>query len=134
MGDSGSHRSGVLFQQRPHGRPEEFDGSDESYGFDDSAEIPVEVPAGSVVFFNGYLLHRSKKNRSDRYRRALVNHYMSMNSLLPWVFGDRAKELASQQLACYDYRGVHPVCGTDPYAKTGYINPAEEVYLRQYSQ
>ena len=32
---------------------------------------------GSVVFFNGYLLHKSLKNRRrDGFRRALVNHYM----------------------------------------------------------
>ena len=80
----GSHKSGVLYPQKPHGRNDEFDASNESYGFDESLEIPVEVPAGSVVFFNGYLLHRSKRNTSSGYRRALVNHYMSMNSLLPW--------------------------------------------------
>ena len=44
----------------------------------------VEVKAGSVVFFNGYLLHKSLKNRSQIYRRALVSHYMNSWSLLPW--------------------------------------------------
>ena len=40
---------------------------------------------GSVVFFNGYLLHRSLRNRrSNGFRRALVNHYMRAESLLPW--------------------------------------------------
>lgn len=38
--------------------------------------VPVEVPRGSVVFFNNALLHRSTPNRSDRYRRAYVVHYM----------------------------------------------------------
>ncbi len=57
---------------------DEFDDAPESYGFDDSGATPVEAPAGSVVFFNGYLLHRSKRNLSNTYRRALVNHYMSM--------------------------------------------------------
>ena len=37
--------------------------------------VPVEVKAGSIVFFNGYLLHRSLPNRAPSgYRRALVNH------------------------------------------------------------
>ena len=54
--------------------------------------MPVEVRAGTVVFFNGYLLHRSLPNRAPagRYRRALVNHYMSAHSLLPW-FGYPAR-------------------------------------------
>ena len=69
----GSHRNGYLYPQRLHGRPEEFDSARESYGFDDRNEIPVVCRAGAVVFFNGYLLHRSRKNRSDRFRRVLVN-------------------------------------------------------------
>ncbi|MBI5094807.1 MAG: phytanoyl-CoA dioxygenase family protein, partial [Candidatus Hydrogenedentes bacterium] len=71
----GSHRTGYMYPQKLHGNPDEFDISQESYGFDTSAEIPVEVKAGTVVFFNGYLLHRSAKNRSkSSYRRVLVNH------------------------------------------------------------
>jgi len=45
------------------------------------------VPAGAVVLFNGYLLHMSLPNTGRRgLRRALVNHYMSAQSLLPWLF------------------------------------------------
>ena len=58
----GSHRTGMIHPTRPHSRVEEFDHSDEAYGFDESAAVPVEVRAGSVVFFNGYLLHRSFRN------------------------------------------------------------------------
>ena len=51
-----------------------FDCTDESYGFpytDDDA-VPVEVPAGGAVFFNGYLLHRSLPNRLPRgFRRSV---------------------------------------------------------------
>jgi phytanoyl-CoA hydroxylase len=39
-------------------------------------EVPVEVAKGSLVFFNNALLHRSTPNRSERYRRAYVVHYM----------------------------------------------------------
>ena len=67
----GSHRNGYLYPLKEHGRPEEFDTAPESYGFDDSEEIPVELEAGSVLFFNGYLLHRSKPNRSEGFRRDL---------------------------------------------------------------
>jgi len=111
----GSHRPGVLHPQRDHGR-DEFDMAQESYGFDDSAEIPVEVPAGSVVFFNGYLLHRSKPNRTTgSYRRVLVNHYMSAASLLPWVGTDGHGPVAKA-----DVRRVVMVAGEDPHAWKGY--------------
>lgn len=119
----GSHRNGYLYPQRTHDRSGEFDFADESYGFDDDAEVPVEVEAGSVVFFNGYLLHRSKKNRSGGYRRALVNHYMNAWSLLPWEVGEGARP------ATADVRGVVPVAGCDPYAWKGYAASAD-VWLR----
>jgi ectoine hydroxylase-related dioxygenase (phytanoyl-CoA dioxygenase family) len=57
----GSHRHGYLFEQREHNNPDEFDFAGESFGFDESKQVPVEVKAGTVVFFNGYLLHRSFK-------------------------------------------------------------------------
>jgi len=53
-----SHRTGYLYPLHEHENPDEFDPSPESYGFDDEAEVPLECRAGSVVFFNGYLLHR----------------------------------------------------------------------------
>lgn len=45
---------------------------------DETAEqaIPVEVPKGSLIFFNNALFHGSHQNRSNRYRRAYVVHYM----------------------------------------------------------
>ena len=66
---------------------DEFDTHDDmATGFDGSPQIPVKVKAGSVVFFNGYLLHQSLLNRTQAsYRRVLVNHYLSSESLLPWV-------------------------------------------------
>ena len=112
----GSHRPGYLYPQRDHDRPEEFDFAKECYGFDDSDEIPVECKVGSVVFFNGYLLHRSRKNRSERYRRVLVNHYMNAYSLLPW---HRPEE--GQSVAQADYRGIVMVAGEDPYAWKGTV-------------
>src|SRR5205823_7818384 len=49
----GSHRPGYLYPQRKHDNPDEFDFAPESYGFEESAEIPVEVKTGALVFFNG---------------------------------------------------------------------------------
>lgn len=114
----GSHREGYLYPQRDHNNPKEFDGAQESFGFDDSGEVPVECPAGSVVFFNGYLLHRSRKNRSDRFRRVLVNHYMNAYSLLPWQL--RPEDAGRVSRA--DYRDIVMVAGVDPYAWKGTEN------------
>ncbi len=111
----GSHKRGVLYPQYPH-NDKRFDCALEAYGFPytEKDEVPVEVPAGSIVFFNGYLLHRSLPNRSEKgYRRVLVNHYMSAESLLPW----RHKEGVS--VAKNDFRDIVMVAGEDPYAYKG---------------
>ncbi len=120
----GSHRTGYLYPQHPHNNPDEFDFAAESFGFDESQEVPVEVPTGSLVFFNGYLLHRSRKNRSEVYRRVLVSHYMNAWSLLPWSLKD------GETVAGADRRSVVPVAGTDPYDWKGYDNPPQNVWLR----
>ena len=114
----GSHRDGYLWPHRDHGQAPEFDPSPACYGFDESLQVPVEVTAGSVVFFNGYLLHQSRRNRSDIYRRVLVSHYCNSWSLLPWLSAVPAHNVGSA-----DYRGVLPVVGDDPYADKGYIDP-----------
>lgn len=114
----GSHKHGVLWDQEWHG-DRRFDCAEESRGFPyaDIDAVPVEVEAGSVVFFNGYLLHRSLPNRAPagRYRRSLVNHFMSCESFLPW----RSPE-AGTPMAKADYRDVVVVAGKDPYAHRGY--------------
>ncbi|GIX07942.1 MAG: hypothetical protein KatS3mg115_2345 [Candidatus Poribacteria bacterium] len=120
----GSHRLGYLYPQRDHNNPDEFDFAQESYGFDESEEVPVEVQRGSVVFFNGYLLHRSRKNRSRIYRRALVNHYCNAWSLLPWSIRE------GERPATADRRAIVPVAGIDPYAWKGYEPTPNEVWLR----
>ena len=105
-----SHRAGYLYPMREHHRPDEYDFTTEAYGFDDSAVQPVELPAGSAVFFHGYLVHGSTRNTSGGTRRALTYHYMNSYSLLPWQ-GGRG-----------DYRDVFPVLGADPYEWKGYAD------------
>jgi phytanoyl-CoA hydroxylase len=111
----GSHRPGILWPLRQHSNPE-FDSIPESFDFpyrDDDA-IAVEVPAGSIVFFHGYLLHRSLKNRrSAGFRRALVNHYMSAESLLPWW------KSGGESPPTHDNRDIVLIAGSDPYAWKG---------------
>jgi ectoine hydroxylase-related dioxygenase (phytanoyl-CoA dioxygenase family) len=41
--------------------------------------IPLEVPRGTIVYFNNALLHQSTPNRSDAFRRAYVVHYMKVS-------------------------------------------------------
>ncbi len=105
-GIPGSHRWDLLpVVDQPPSR--EYDSVGKvCVGFDPSPAIPFEVTTGSVIFFNGFLVHESRRNRSDRFRRALVNHYMSAESPLKW-------------LGYEDYRDIVLVCGEDPWASRG---------------
>lgn len=112
----GSHKHGVLWKQQWHG-DRRFDCAEESTGFPytEKDHVPVEVKRGSVVFFNGYTLHRSLPNHSKgAFRRSLVNHYMSAESFLPWQKPDDKTSMAMA-----DYRDIVMVAGKDPYAYKG---------------
>ncbi|MCW5942807.1 MAG: phytanoyl-CoA dioxygenase family protein [Fimbriimonadaceae bacterium] len=114
----GSHRPGVLYYQEWHADPR-FDCAFEArrYPWTDADAVPVEVRAGSIVFFNGYLLHRSLPNYANAgYRRALVNHYMSAASLLPWYGGTLPE---GQHVSIADHRDIVMIAGEDPYAWKG---------------
>lgn len=119
----GSHKHGILWEQEWHG-DRRFDCAEESRGFPytDADAVPVEVEAGSIVFFNGYLLHRSLPNRAPegRYRRSLVNHFMSCESYLPWNTPQDGTPMAKA-----DYRDVVVVAGEDPFAYRGYADIAK---------
>jgi len=121
----GSHRRGVLYPDRDQEDPR-FDCTTEAYDFpygDDDA-VPVEVPAGSAVIFNGYLLHRSLPNTGRHgYRRALANHYMSAESPLGW------RVPADRQAAGWDFRDIVMVAGEDPYAYKG-VTDESRPYVR----
>ena len=121
-----SHRPGKLYPLGDHGQPDEFDPGEQAHSFpgaDD--EILVPVKAGDVIFFNGYLLHRSKRNASvDRPRRALVNHYCSAWSNLPWMSRD------GLDIGIQDYRAIVPVVGDDPYPERPIEPNPSEVFLR----
>ncbi len=112
----GSHRAGVLYPDREQDDAR-FDCTREAYGFRyrEQDAVPVELPAGAAVIFDGYLLHRSLPN-SGRHgmRRALVNHYMSAESLLPWFRPPEGTPMGTA-----DHRDVLLVAGEDPYAFKG---------------
>lgn len=85
--------------------------------------IPVEVTSGSVVFFNGYTLHSSLRNKTkDNFRTALVNHYMSAESMLPW---DQDGKLSPTE----DLRDIVMIAGEDPYDWKGTVD-VNKPYLR----
>jgi phytanoyl-CoA hydroxylase len=115
----GSHRPGVLYPDRDHDDPR-FDCEVEAYDFPygDHDAVAVAVPAGSVVLFNGYLLHMSLPNTGGHgLRRALVNHYMSAQSLLPWMLPPPGVTMGRA-----DHRDIVLVAGTDPYAYKGTVD------------
>ena len=103
-----SHKSGIIYERYQH-TLRDVDSMPIARGFDDSGAISVEMKAGSVLFFSGYLLHSSKKNISQTTRPALAMHYCSANTWLTWK-GER------------NYRGVIQIQGEDPYAAEGYID------------
>jgi len=108
----GSHQPGIIWPSQSHD-DRRFDCAGEAvFPYEDGDAVPVEVNAGSIVFFNGYLLHRSLPNRATSgYRRVLVNHYMSAESLLPWH-----PPLPGEPMGTLDCRDIALVAGVDPYA------------------
>ena len=112
----GSHKAGILWPLEKQTNPK-FDCTDEAvqFPYTDADAVPVELRAGSIVFFNGYLLHRSLPNvTAHGYRRALVNHYMSAESLLPWQPPEEGEYVST-----LDFRDIVMVAGSDPYAYKG---------------
>jgi phytanoyl-CoA hydroxylase len=124
----GAHRPGVIYSTRPHEHPDEWDATEALVDVDTSSAVPLEVKAGSVIFFNGYLPHMSKRNRTGNFRRAFVSHYMSMQSLLPWNL--EANELEGWRVGSADQRAVVPIIGDDPHAGRGYRTPDDAMHLR----
>ncbi len=113
----GSQRDGILrkiipFENKEYREQFECDLSP----FMEEDALPVQISRGSVIFFNGYILHRSLRNKTkDRFRLSLVSHYMSAESLLPWNWDGRIdlKE---------DMRDILMISGKDPYAYKGIEN------------
>ncbi len=116
----GSHNDGIIRKRVPN--------SDSNFADTEVADltpytekdfVAVPVKKGGVIFFNGYLLHMSLKNKTtDRFRRALVSHYSSAESMLPWDMDGRVA-------ATNDFRDIFIVAGTDPYGYKGTENLAK---------
>ncbi len=110
----GSHKHGILYPMGKHNDPR-FDGNDEicDMPYERDSGVPIEIKAGGVVFFNGYILHRSLNNTTSGARRALVNHYMNARSLLPWAHGNPPQPRE-------DVRDIVMISGQDPYTWRGH--------------
>jgi ectoine hydroxylase-related dioxygenase (phytanoyl-CoA dioxygenase family) len=124
----GSHKRKILYPQKSH-EDRRFDcaGMSHRFPYRDEDAVPVEVKAGSIVFFNGYLLHKSLPNHAKAgYRRVLVNHYMSAESFLPWGL---PREEKKESMATTDYRDILMIAGEDPYDWKG-IEEKNTVWVR----
>lgn len=127
-----SHRQGYVYPRGPHGAPQEFLFAEESQGFLPEEAIPLEMPAGAVTFFNGYLLHKSNRNSSSGPRPVLVGHYCNAWSLVPDSVPEGTPALAmAEAIGSADDRRVVPVCGEDPYAWKGHDCSLDNVLLRR---
>ena len=68
----GTHKTGEQKRWQTTGlRNREMDATT----FDVSQLVPLEVPAGTAVYFNSFLVHRSLPNKSEKDRRALLYSY-----------------------------------------------------------
>ena len=69
----GSHREGMLPGLEGQGRLGPL--FTDPRAFDLAAQVPIEVPAGSLVFFSPHSVHGSEPNASAALRRAFVITY-----------------------------------------------------------
>lgn len=69
----GSHLHGALPQAEDRGVLGKLYTDVEQ--LDGSAPLPIEAPAGSLIYFHGDVVHGSRRNRSPHSRRALVFTY-----------------------------------------------------------
>ena len=69
----GSHRRGLLPGRAGEGRLGPL--FTDPAAFDLADQVPLVVPAGSLVFFSPHTVHGSEPNTSDRARRAIVLTY-----------------------------------------------------------
>ncbi len=120
----GSHRPAVLWPMRAH-NDANLDRFETAYGFPyaETDARSIEIPAGSALAFDGYLIHGSHPNRTrDGFRRSLL--YVYANAETQVLF-----DPSTYQPTADDYRDIVMIAGTDPYAWKGTARKGEP-YLR----
>jgi len=71
----GSHKIGILEHVELEGsQQQEFR---EAVGAKDEDGVAVEIPPGSVIFFDNRILHKSTDNNTGGFRRSNIAHYIS---------------------------------------------------------
>ncbi len=71
----GSHKIGILEHIELEGsQQQEFR---QAVGAKDEDGVAVELPPGSIIFFDNRILHKSTNNNSERFRRSNIAHYIS---------------------------------------------------------
>ena len=71
----GSHKIGILEHVELEGsQQQEFR---EAVGARDEDGVAVEIPPGSVIFFDNRILHKSTDNNTEGFRRSNIAHYIS---------------------------------------------------------
>jgi phytanoyl-CoA hydroxylase len=81
--------------------------------------VPLEAPAGSVIFMHCVLPHSSLPNRSDRARRTLIYEYRAADSF-PIYYGEKTVDL---EIHAHHLRGNRA-----KFARMGNISPLVPSY------
>ncbi|WP_329001739.1 phytanoyl-CoA dioxygenase family protein [Kribbella sp. NBC_00709] len=106
----GSHREELLCPE-PADLTESFTGLGLSVP-DGLTKVQTKMRAGDALFFHGSVVHGSRPNTSDRFRRALIFHYIPEDSTViaafynPLVKPDRRETVLPEAIGggpCGDY-------------------------------
>jgi len=97
-------------------------------------QILASAKRGDVAFFNGHVLHRSKKNWStDRYRRSFVSHYCNARSYTQWGY-DETRGAEGRDTATGSTNASHILARGDthlPFAQPKFGTPCAATIPRE---
>lgn len=75
---AGAHKLGLIPHEKlegtPHLTPVEFD---------QSKTVPVPMTAGGIIFHHSLTFHWSPENKTDRWRRAFICHFVRSDAEMP---------------------------------------------------
>ncbi|MFF8970084.1 phytanoyl-CoA dioxygenase family protein [Streptomyces sp. NPDC014995] len=75
------------------------------------AAVPVDMAPGDVLFFNGSLVHGSQPNRSTRFRRSFIGHYVGRSTARIGAYY-RTVAMSGERVVLPESEGGGP-CGTE---------------------
>ncbi|MEU2285246.1 phytanoyl-CoA dioxygenase family protein [Streptomyces sp. NPDC013178] len=75
------------------------------------AAVPVDMAPGDVLFFNGSVVHGSQPNRSARFRRSFIGHYVGRSTARIGSYY-RTMSMSGARVALPESEGGGP-CGTE---------------------